>query len=113
MDLLRFNRLNRWTGWGVFFIAAVVYLLTIEPSSSLWDCSEFVATSYKLEVGHPPGAPLFMLLARIATLLAPSPYYVPHMVNAMNAIASAFGYITGIVKMSERTIGSKNPDTAP
>ena len=90
MDLLRFNRLNRWTGWGVFFIAAVVYLLTIEPSSSLWDCSEFVATSYKLEVGHPPGAPLFMLLARIATLLAPSPYYVPHMVNAMNAIASAF-----------------------
>ena len=90
MDLLRFNKLNRWTGWGVFAVAALVYLLTIEPSSSLWDCSEFVATSYKLEVGHPPGAPLFMLLARIATMLAPSPYYVPHMVNGMNALASAF-----------------------
>ncbi|MBQ9137152.1 MAG: DUF2723 domain-containing protein [Alistipes sp.] len=90
MDLQRFNKLNRWIGWGVFAVAAMVYLLTIEPSSSLWDCSEFVATSYKLEVGHPPGAPLFMLVARIATLLAPSPYYVPHMVNGMNALASAF-----------------------
>ena len=90
MDLLRFKRLNRWVGWAVFAIAALVYLLTIEPSTSLWDCSEFIATSYKLEVGHPPGAPLFMLLARVATMFAPSPYYVPHMVNGMNALASAF-----------------------
>ena len=85
-----FKRWNRITGWLVFAIAALVYLLTIEPSSSLWDCGEFVATSYKLEVGHPPGAPLFMLLARIATMLAPSPHYVPHMVNGMNALVSAF-----------------------
>ena len=85
-----FKRWNRIVGWVVFAIAATTYLLTIEPSSSLWDCGEFVATSYKLEVGHPPGAPLFMLLARIATMFAPSPYYVPHMVNAMNALASAF-----------------------
>ena len=90
MDLQRFKFLNRVAGWVVFAIAALVYLLTIEPSSSLWDCSEFVATSYKLEVGHPPGAPLFMLLARIATIFAPSPHYVPHMVNGMNALASAF-----------------------
>ena len=90
MDLLRFKRLNRWVGWAVFAIAALVYLLTIEPSTSLWDCSEFIATSYKLEVGHPPGAPLFMLLARVATMFAPSPYYVPHVVNGMNALASAF-----------------------
>ena len=74
----------------VFAIAAITYLLTMEPSSSLWDCAEFIATSYKLEVGHPPGAPLFMLLARIATLFAPSTHYVPHMVNAMNCISSAF-----------------------
>ncbi|MFR9659560.1 MAG: DUF2723 domain-containing protein, partial [Rikenellaceae bacterium] len=74
---------NRALGWGVFAIAAIVYLLTMEPSSSLWDCSEFIATSYKLEVGHPPGAPLFMILARIATMFAPSTYYVPHAVNAM------------------------------
>ena len=85
-----FKRWNRIVGWAVFAIAALTYLLTIEPSSSLWDCGEFVATSYKLEVGHPPGAPLFMLLARIATMFAPSSYYVPHMVNGMNALASAF-----------------------
>lgn len=48
----------------------MVYLMTMEPVSSLWDCSEFIATSYKLEVGHPPGAPLFMMLARLATLFA-------------------------------------------
>ena len=85
-----FKRWDKLVGWGVFAIAAATYLLTMEPSSSLWDCAEFIATSYKLEVGHPPGAPLFMLLARIATMLAPSTHYVPHMVNAMNCISSAF-----------------------
>ncbi len=90
MEQKTFKLWNRVVGWAVFLVAATTYLLTIEPSSSLWDCGEFVATSYKLEVGHPPGAPLFMLLARIATMFAPSPYYVPHMVNGMNALASAF-----------------------
>ncbi len=85
-----YNFWNNLTGWGVFTIATVVYLLTMEPSSSLWDCGEFIATSYKLEVGHPPGAPLFMIMARIATIFAPSTHYVPHMVNAMNCIASGF-----------------------
>ena len=87
---MNFKKWNTITGWTVFAVAAVVYLMTMEPSSSLWDCSEFIATSYKLEVGHPPGAPLFMMLARLATLLAPSTHYVPHMVNAMNCVASAF-----------------------
>ncbi|MDE7069696.1 MAG: DUF2723 domain-containing protein, partial [Alistipes sp.] len=86
----RFKRWNDLVGWAVFAVAATTYLLTMEPSSSLWDCSEFIATSYKLEVGHPPGAPLFMLLARLATMLAPSTHYVPHLVNAMNCLASAF-----------------------
>ena len=85
-----YKRWNNIVGWIVFAIAAMTYLLTMEPSSSLWDSSEFIATSYKLEVGHPPGAPLFMLLARLATILAPSTYYVPHMVTAMNCLASAF-----------------------
>ncbi|MFI3327656.1 MAG: DUF2723 domain-containing protein [Rikenellaceae bacterium] len=85
-----YNFWDKTIGWCVFAVAAIVYLLTIEPSSSLWDCGEFIATSYKLEVGHPPGAPLFMILARIATIFAPSTYYVPHMVNGMNALASAF-----------------------
>ena len=85
-----FKRWNKIVGWAVFAIATLSYLLTIEPTTSLWDCSEFIATSYKLEVGHPPGAPLFMMLARLASLLAPSPEYVPMMINALNAVASGF-----------------------
>ena len=88
--MMNFKRWDRLVGWGVFFIAAMTYLLTMEPSTSLWDCAEFIATSYKLQVGHPPGAPLFMLMARIATMFAPSTHYVPHMVNALNCMASAF-----------------------
>ena len=86
-----FKRWNNLVGWAVFAVAAFVYLKTMEPVSSLWDCSEFIATSYKLEVGHPPGAPLFMMLARLATLFAfGNPDYVGVAVNAMNSIASAF-----------------------
>ncbi len=85
-----FKRWNNITGWLVFAAASLVYLLTMEPTTSLWDCSEFIATSYKLEVGHPPGAPLFMLLARVASLFAPTPADVPAMINGMNCIASGF-----------------------
>lgn len=85
-----FKRWNNIIGWGVFAVAVTVYLMTMEPVSSLWDCSEYIATSYKLEVGHPPGAPLFMILARIATIFAPSVDEVPMMINGMNSIASAF-----------------------
>ena len=83
-----FKLWNNISGWAVFAVATIVYLLTMEPTTSLWDCSEFIATSYKLEVGHPPGAPLFMLLARVASLFAPTPAEVPMMINAMNAVAS-------------------------
>ena len=85
-----FKRWNNYVGWGVFLVATLSYILTIEPTTSLWDCSEYIATSYKLEVGHPPGAPLFMMLARLASLFAPSPEYVPMMINALNALASGF-----------------------
>ena len=86
----QFKLLNNIFGWGVFAIAAISYLMTMEPTTSMWDCSEFIATSYKLEVGHPPGAPLYMMLARLASLLAPTPEDVPMMINGMNCIASAF-----------------------
>ncbi len=90
-DMTFFKRWNNIVGWMVFAIAAFVYLKTMEPVSSLWDCSEFIATSYKLEVGHPPGAPLFMMLARLATLFTfGNPEYVGMAVNALNSIASAF-----------------------
>ncbi len=77
-------------GWVAFLIATITYMLTLEPTASLWDCGEFITTAYGLEVGHPPGAPLFMIMARFFALFAPSPAYVAYMVNTMSALASAF-----------------------
>lgn len=85
-----FKRLNNCIGWAVFAVATMVYLLTMEPTASLWDCAEFIATSYKLEVGHPPGAPLFMMLARLFMIFSPSTEYLAMMVNTMSAVASGF-----------------------
>ncbi|MFR9649053.1 MAG: DUF2723 domain-containing protein [Rikenellaceae bacterium] len=86
----KYTLYNNIVGWIVFSIAAVSYLMTMESSTSLWDVSEFTATAYKLQVGHPPGAPLYMMLARIATMFAPSTQAVPIAVNAFNSIISAF-----------------------
>lgn len=86
----RFNAFNNLTGWVIFLISAVVYLLTIEPTTSFWDCGEFIAAAYKLEVGHPPGAPFFLLIGRFFALFASGPESVAMMVNASSALASAF-----------------------
>ncbi len=85
-----FKQLNIIVGWLTFLVAAVTYLLTIEPTASFWDCGEFITTSYKLEVGHPPGAPFFMIMGRLFNLFASNPSHVAIMVNAMSALASAF-----------------------
>ncbi|MFI3265999.1 MAG: DUF2723 domain-containing protein [Rikenellaceae bacterium] len=85
-----FKRNNIIVGWVSFAIAMITYILTIEPSASLWDCSEFIATSFKLEVGHPPGAPLFMMISRLFAIFAPDVTKVAVMINAMSATASAF-----------------------
>ena len=85
-----FNRLNNIVGWATFLVAAVTYLLTIEPTASFWDCGEFITTSYKLEVGHPPGAPFFMIMGRFFTLFGGGPSSAAIMINAMSALASAF-----------------------
>ena len=67
-----FNIYNRILGWAVFLVAAATYILTAEPTVSLWDCGEFIASAYKLQVGHPPGAPFFMLMAKFFTLYKPN-----------------------------------------
>ncbi|MGZ6554812.1 MAG: glycosyltransferase family 117 protein, partial [Bacteroidia bacterium] len=86
-----YQRLNNIIGWLVFIIAAFTYLSTIESTASFWDCGEYIACSYKLEVGHPPGAPLFLLIARFFSLFAfGNTAKVGQMINAMSALCSAF-----------------------
>ncbi len=77
-------------GWVVFATAAATYLLTIEPTASFWDCGEFISSAHKLDVGHPPGAPFFMLMGHFAQLFASDVSHVAMCVNAMSALASAF-----------------------
>ena len=86
---MNYQKWNVITGWVIFFIASFVYLSTIEPTASFWDCGEFIASAYKLEVGHPPGAPLFMLLARFFSMFVPTEY-VAGSVNALSGLSSAF-----------------------
>ncbi len=85
-----FKQLNNIVGWLTFLVAAITYLLTLEPTASFWDCGEFITTSFKLEVGHPPGAPFFMILGRFFTLFGGSPSNAAVMINAMSGLASAF-----------------------
>jgi hypothetical protein len=87
----KYRLINNISGWVVFVVAAITYLMTIEPTASLWDCGEFIASGFKLEVGHPPGNPVFMVMARFFTLFAGGDVTkVASMVNAMSALASAF-----------------------
>ena len=82
----RYKLLNNVLGWVVFVIAAVTYILTLESTASFWDCGEFIASGYKLEVGHPPGNPIFMLTARFFANFASSPSEVAYMVNLMSGL---------------------------
>ncbi|MFC2086804.1 DUF2723 domain-containing protein [Bacteroidota bacterium] len=87
----QYKTINTITGWIIFLIASFIYLSTIEPTASLWDCGEFIASGYKFEVGHPPGAPFFMLLVRFFTLFAGDNIeLVPKLANALSALASSF-----------------------
>ena len=84
-----FRLVDNILGWVTFFIAAFVYCSTIEPTASFWDCPEFIATGYKLEIGHPPGAPFFMLTANLFSQFVSDPSQVARMVNTMSALLSA------------------------
>ena len=85
----QFRSVDNILGWLAFLIAAFVYCSTIEPTASFWDCPEFITTGYKLEVGHPPGAPFFMLTANLFSQFASDPSQVARMVNTMSALLSA------------------------
>ena len=97
MDNKKFNLWNRIVALAVFVVSSVTYLMTIEPTASFWDCGEFIASSYKLEVGHPPGNPVFQLFARFFSMFADAEHAAVA-VNAMNAFLSAltifFLYLT-------------------
>ncbi|WP_288207127.1 DUF2723 domain-containing protein [uncultured Parabacteroides sp.] len=84
----KYKLINNVLGWIVFLIASTVYLMTIEPTASFWDCGEFISSAFKLEVGHPPGAPFFMLTANLFTQLASDTATVAKMVNSMSALFS-------------------------
>ena len=88
--MIPYKSINNITGWIMFIVAAIVYLITIEPTASFWDCGEFITSAFKLEVGHPPGAPIFMLVGNLFTQFAGDPSQVAKMVNSMSALMSAF-----------------------
>ena len=100
----QYKLVNNLVGWFAFLVAAITYCSTVEPSASFWDCPEFITTGYKLEVGHPPGAPFFMLVANLFSQFASDPTQVAYWVNIMNALMSAgcilflFWSITHLVK---------------
>lgn len=86
---MSFNRINNITGWAVFLVASLVYLLTMEATGSLWDCGEFASCAYKLQIPHPPGAPLFVLIGRLF-MIPFDPHTAATGINTMNALASSF-----------------------
>ena len=100
----QYKLVNNLVGWFAFLVAAITYCSTVEPTASFWDCPEFITTGYKLEVGHPPGAPFFMLVANFFSLFASDATQVAYWVNIMNALMSAgcilflFWSITHLVK---------------
>jgi hypothetical protein len=90
MAQFNFNKWNTIIGWFAFAIALITYTLTVEPTMSFWDCGEYIATAAKLEVGHPPGAPLFQMMGAFFAMFAIDAQHVAVMVNMMSVFSSAF-----------------------
>jgi hypothetical protein len=107
---MNYKKLNIIVGWFAFAIAAITYLLTVEPTASYWDCGEFITTAYKLEIGHPPGATFFMLLGNFFTTFV-QPHNVGLAMNIMSAMASAFTILFlfwTITHLAKRLINNTN-----
>ncbi len=110
-----FKKVNDLAGWIVFAIATSVYFLTLEPTASWWDCGEYIATAYKLQVGHPPGAPFFQLLGRFFTLFAFGDVEnVALMINVMSALSSSFTilFLFWTITLLSKKIFVKASDTS-
>ncbi len=107
---MSFQKLNNITGWIVFAIATIVYVLTLEHTASFWDCGEFIAVSYRLMVSHPPGAPFFMIIGRIFSFLAfDDPEKVAYWINMVSALSSSFTILFlywTIVLLGRKLIGN-------
>ena len=113
---MTFKRLNNITGWLAGLIATVVYFLTLEPTVSWWDCGEYISTAYKLQVGHPPGAPLFQMIGRFFSLFAGGDVTkVAMMVNVMSAICSGLTivFLFWTITMMARKVWMKEGEDAP
>lgn len=113
---MSFKRINNITGWVVCLIACTVYILTTEAGGSLWDCGEFVSSCYKLQIPHPPGAPLFVLLGRLfIVLFGDNPFTAAKAVNIMSALASGFTilFLFWSITYFARRIVKKGEETAP
>ena len=113
---MNFKKLNNITGWLVFLIATVVYFLTLESTVSWWDCGEYISTAYKLQVGHPPGAPLFQMIGRFFSLFAFGDVSkVALMINAMSALCSSFTilFLFWTITLLAKKIWMKDGESAP
>jgi len=110
-----YKKINNITGWMLFAIAATVYIITSEPTASYWDCGEYIATAFKLQVGHPPGAPLFQMIGRFFSLFAfGNTAKVARMVNTMSALASGFTILFlywSITRLAKKIVVGKNEIT--
>lgn len=89
---LTYKRINNITGWVICIIACAVFLLTMEATGSLWDCGEFASSAYKIQIPHPPGAPLFVLIGRIF-MMPLGPHQAVRGLNTMSALASGFSIL--------------------
>jgi len=109
----KYKLINTSLGWVVFFIASAVYILTSEPTMSFWDCGEYIATAFKLEVGHPPGAPLFQMIGRFFSLFAfGNLAHVARMVNTMSALCSGLtiAFLFWTITMIGKKIAARNKE---
>lgn len=114
---MNYQKVNNLIGWGVFAVATVVYWMTVEPTASFWDCGEFIAVSYKLEVPHPPGAPLFLLIGRFFSLFALGDVErVAYWINISSVLSSGFSILFlfwSITALANKLFGLKPGEGTP